>query len=509
MQTKKIGDLNLGKIDAKNEVLRSEERDVFELSFLVPPNFPIKAFETYKKSIVEGPKGTGKTALLRYLETKEKKANNHTSFILFKSEFTEADKSGIGADSSVTVANIVPGNAGVTDASMHWRLYLHALIAQRLAIVDGVFQQTVDLQNYLNLFKGGSNRTFEFKKGTASIDLSVNPKATLQVDFGLAENDRRPLSELVGRADSLYKKLWPLNKKSLCIFIDELELTALDGARRLRDAALVRDLILACEIFIRANAERQYPVHLFVAIRSDVVSLASSTGTEINKIVQDHGARISWSQSIQQDDMHSLLQLVSRRLQVATDQHPSKDKYWETWNRFFPSIVDGKNATSYLLHQTWYKPRDLIRLLVTCAESNPNEISFSERALLAMRKEYSRKCWDELAEELSLKYDQSGISGIKQLLTGAQVTFSVNDLASRLREKRAIYPQIDSLVQRGFTATAIAHDLYRVGAIGNITTSGEYLRWSFRGDDEPLLEETFRLHDALRPVFSANFSKAR
>ncbi len=89
-----LGELRLGETDARNEVRTDmlKGTDFFYRSFLLPRNIEMEALHTGQKFIIYGLKGTGKTALMHYLEIEERKRANATNFIFFKSEITEEDR---------------------------------------------------------------------------------------------------------------------------------------------------------------------------------------------------------------------------------------------------------------------------------------------------------------------------------------------------------------------------------------------------------------------------------
>ena len=77
-----LKDLYLGTIDAKNELINESEDEIkrFEDSFLLPENIILDDFLNLKRYFIVGLKGTGKTALLRYLALKaNQKINTHST----------------------------------------------------------------------------------------------------------------------------------------------------------------------------------------------------------------------------------------------------------------------------------------------------------------------------------------------------------------------------------------------------------------------------------------------
>ncbi len=72
----RISDVNFGSIDAKHEVdgRTPEEIRYFEDSYVLPPNINLDEYYlSGKKYYISGLKGTGKTALLRFIQIKADK----------------------------------------------------------------------------------------------------------------------------------------------------------------------------------------------------------------------------------------------------------------------------------------------------------------------------------------------------------------------------------------------------------------------------------------------------
>src|SRR4051812_24233149 len=87
----KLKDIHLGSTDAKNEVLSNTPEEVarFLRSFVIPPALTIEKFFSCKKYYIVGLKGTGKTAVLRYISLKLEEEQSVSSFVLFKTDVDE------------------------------------------------------------------------------------------------------------------------------------------------------------------------------------------------------------------------------------------------------------------------------------------------------------------------------------------------------------------------------------------------------------------------------------
>ena len=123
----------------------------------------------------------------------------------------------------------------------------------------------------------------------------------------------------------------------------------------------------------------------------------------------------------------------------------------------------------------------------------PNEIKFSSQSFDTIRKEYSTQSCVEHIEELRAKFTETEINGIKTLLYGMRCPFSYSDLTVKADEKKQIYSEVSSLLDK-YRLGDVLSSLYKVGIVGN---TGEKVRFSFRGDDDILLDKKIKIHDPL------------
>ncbi|MED3844431.1 hypothetical protein, partial [Geobacillus stearothermophilus] len=131
-----LEDLYLGNIDAKHELLSNseDERMRFSNSFFMPENINLDDYLNGQKYFVTGLKGTGKTALLRYIAIKaESELNAQTSFILFKSDIKEQDRKDFSKAANTVIANNNSDNIDSIDNIDYedvWRWFLHRHIVE-------------------------------------------------------------------------------------------------------------------------------------------------------------------------------------------------------------------------------------------------------------------------------------------------------------------------------------------------------------------------------------------
>lgn len=211
-------------------------------------------------------------------------------------------------------------------------------------------------------------------------------------------------------------------------------------------------------------------------------------------MINDFGIILTWHQAAT-DLSHPLLRIILKRIWYTEKKLNlfKGENSEETWNRYFTSIIKSKPSYEYILHQTWYRPRDIVRLLLVCQQFFPEKTKFDNNVFDQIRKEYSTQSWGEQIEELRIIYSQEELEGVKRIMYGLKGVFSYHDITSSCDEKRKIYPEIDNLLSKHRLANILAN-LYRVGVIGN---TGVKVRYSFRGDDDILLDKPMKVHDAL------------
>ena len=329
------------------------------------------------------------------------------------------------------------------------------------------------------------------------------------MDFDWEDKDKTLVKfySIAKQADQLFKELKPAGG-FLCLFLDELELTLGSQKQYKRDAALIRDLIVAVEQINSASKKIKSNVIVYAGIRSEVISAIESVGKEINKIIGDFGSQIIWHQSGSENENHPLLNIIVQRISISENIDITQNEYSKSviWNKYFPKTIQGIQSEKYILHNSWYRPRDLVRLLNLARDQFPDLQGFSQRVFDGTKKQYSQESWVELAEELSVKYSQPEISGIQQIFNGYKRQFSFGDIQLHIEKRLKLYPAIETVLN-SHKLGEILTDLYNVGFIGNVLFSGGRgdvvkMRFSFRGDPNLILEEKLTIHKGLYSFFT-------
>lgn len=512
MRNMQLRDLYLGAIDAKYELLSNslEEKERFEKSFLVPGNILIENFLEGKQFYITGLKGSGKTALMRYIGIQaEKKYGAHCKYILFKSQFNEDDKKDLTKAFGAVVLNKedIPTES---DYEAIWGWLLHKYIVEEIAQKDiPVFEENKDWEKYkmcvlaptIDNENTGLKRLIpKIKHGVVEVGgkiREITGRLGLDLEFEDAEQTKIKFNYLVRQADHLFEKL-EADFGTMFIFVDELELSYVSKKVYERDARIIRDLVLAVEKINTLCRQRFFNIKLICAIRSEVMSIIAASGKEINKPVGSFGAPIIWHHPGGDIIEHPILNVLLKRIVSSEEDYgdsKTRQDLWEIWNRWFPKLVQDTPTTQYILHHTWYRPRDIVRMLTLAQSQFPKETFFKHSVFDSIRKQYSADSWVEMTEELRAAYKEAEIDGIRRIFYGYKPYFTFEELYDRIENLKAVYDAVNVLMENRKLTNVLIH-LYKIGIIGNINEDRKH-RWAHRGDDEILLEQTIVVHRAL------------
>ena len=274
----RLKEIYIGDVDAKNELMEnsSDESLRFLKSFTINENINVDEYINGKMFFVTGLKGTGKTALLRYVSLKSKEKNIKTKFVLFKSNIKESDRSLLSKNSDTILIEDNDNKIYVSDYEKVWILFLHKTIIN--LIEEGgqlVFENDDNWKKYKYAVLGadygnkalGVLRFFpKITKGMIEFFIPEEYKSYFKMDLGSNESGKVNFSLLVNAINEFFSDLKSKSGK-VFIFIDELELNLGSREQYKRDILLIRDLIIAVEQLNREMAGKGFPVKIFLCIK--------------------------------------------------------------------------------------------------------------------------------------------------------------------------------------------------------------------------------------------------
>ncbi len=494
-----LKELYLGKIDAYNEYLEYGA-EIFQNTFFEYPNFDLESVLNGKIYYICGDKGTGKTMLLKYAESKALKdpTVNFSQFIRFKKEIDEEQRQQI-KKTSTTEDQVIDGNIPENqniDCILAWKVFLIKTIITRIQKTEsGVFER--NSEQFKKLFSIISTIYDEpesigwikkilpkIKHG--KIQIAPTNYTTLNIDLEWEDHKKEGISfsSIAKRIVNLYTELLPSKKGRLYIFIDELELTLKRTEQYTRDVSLIRDLIFAIQDLNEIARTNKYSTYIITAIRNEVHKEIQSKGMEINKPIMDFGTQISWRQNGGDIKNNPLLKMIEKRIIYSETKRKIKptENIWEKYFvREITTLKTGEKISihNYLLDQTWNKPRDIIRLFSIIKQKHASNNFINQAVLDSVRQSYAQEAWEEFAEEMTAKYTTHQIAGIQHVLMGMKTPFTFHEFSEKISETRKFFEEVKALDT--IESSYILRHLYDLGIIGN---GGQYPRFSFKGEPD-------------------------
>lgn len=509
MSKARIRDIYAGKPDAKDENNSTMVEKFFE-SFIVPPELRIEELLQGEKTIVSGNKGVGKTSVLYYLQhlAKERDTSTCTSFVEFKSEYSETKRSQLETVAKRLTAVVdVSGDIQPNKVEyLHvWRwVFFNRVVEDSEEFNEGLFETNADWLEFKKQVKrisfSGNDKgiiSLSSLSITLSIPLPAGASAEVKAEMDISRDASRfrEFTEIVDKCEELFRKL-KRTDVPYYIFVDELEAFYADKDRFIRDLTLIRDLLFTVHMI---NATEK--IRIIAAVRTEITNAMDRfiTTNELNKIIAGDTVPIRWSYSNKNLTEHPIIKVLMKRISMAT---PGEEQDFYDW---FPRKVHGVDTIDMILDNGWNRPRDIVRL-ITSAQNDSltcNDTKFTAKAFSNFMKEYSKESFDEIKQELQTLYTPEELRIAEKLFMGRPRAVLVDDMKKRLPKSSAARKLWD---ERG---EDIVEDFYRVGIIGNInrTTNPYNWRWQHKGDDGVLTMQPWELvvHAALCKRLSVEY----
>lgn len=513
-----ISQIVFGKTDAFNE-LNTFGQDYFMGSFVSNPKYHVDEFLSGSRYYICGKKGTGKSALLKYLQCCFEEDKCNLVFpIRFKSDIEQVDKDsferiaampeGISTENKYDTASIVDQASYV----LVWKTFLiNQIITRASAGEFCVFKETDDYHLLVSLLKciyGESTSPSivmpKIKKGSVEITatfvqgLSTSIKGELEFD---SRKKRINYAKLSKKVYDLFSKL-EYARTPVYVLIDELELSVRNKHQFEKDIALVRDLIIATEDINFVSSQKGMDIHIFAAIRSEVLRNVRSAGYELTKSIEDRGIEINWFQKGGSYTESQLLTIVENKIH-ASERINGFHSTSNIWEEYFCGEVNGEETRKFILNNSLYRPRDIIRLMLAVHDNIGQSKKFTQEMFDKAQQDYSELMWTEIKDELRLSYSEDEVNAIFTLLNRITIPFSFDSLIERVQKFEKFYPNFPTLLDNS-KLIEILNKLYELGVVGN---TGKPMNFVFL--NRPALDPLgmMVIHTPLRNYFSVQYER--
>lgn len=503
-----IKDIYAGMPDATDEI-NTDQGELFLKSFVVPPELPIDKLLEGKKFLISGYKGVGKTSVLYYLQSEAQRIDSSTctSFIYFKRDFEEVRKSNLESVAKKLTA-LIDVSGEIQPSKVEYLHLWRWVFFKKFVNDNGNFHLFVEDKAWEDFVKNVNKISFSSQEknvislSTLSISMGASQtnglSAQASASFNRVATSDTAFRNLIDIVDHCEELFGTLQRTDIpyYLFVDEMEAYCGDLELFKRDLTLIRDLLFTIH---RINSLGK--VHIIAAIRNEVLySMDRFIPTkELNKITDGYGIPIKWSYSNTNSYEHPIIQILMKRISMATPGTP------QTFHDWFPETVYGKATVNYILDNGWNKPRDIVRL-ITAAQNDSlhcNDSFFTQAVFDSLRKEYSKNSLAEIRQELQTLYTSEELELAFRLLRGGPRTFSVESIPRRAEKGSR------ARIFWNNRKDDILEDFYRVGFWGNINRSVQPFawRWNHKGDTGILCSNGWELtiHNALCSELSITF----
>lgn len=511
-----IKDIYVGRPDAKDEI-HFDGLGGFVNSYVVPDFYDIDGLLNGNNCFITGYKGTGKTALLFYLEylVKKQKPCACTSFIFFKDGFTETQKQKLEGYSKRISSFVAFEESAIIDNldfEHIWRwLFFKRIISDNEDYSNNLFVDNDNWKKFKSIvdrIKAPTDKTKNIIPPKIKIGASIKDLSSMgefspefEVDFTQNKNNRNyaKFIQLIDKAEELLCNV-TRTETPYYIFVDELEAYYGDEIVFKRDLRFIRDLIFTVkrmnEIFIQARRETK----VICSARTEIINAISRfvVSKEMNKVINGFDVPIIWNYGTTSSFQHPIIEVLLKRIAISSGN--DEIEYKTIYNKWFPEKIHDIEPAAYILNNSWSKPRDIVRLISSAQSSiKKNDTSFNNSVFDALRKKYSEDSLIEIREELRALYTTEEIETIISCFTGFKTVFSYNKLNERIRKyfsETVLNKKLNQILQ----------DLYRLGFLGNYLPASQSYRWQHKGDNTIIISDEWRMmiHYALHGALSLN-----
>ncbi len=505
MSVKRLGELDFGALGADAEVVSNnkQKRLIFDAAFVVPPGIDVDQYRRGELYFVTGRKGTGKTALLRYLHSHFDQKNTFSHFVVYRDDIKTREKDDIFNSAGIVVnkhPDLDPGTVDVVDG---WLIYMFRELTRLVERHSSSVTSKPALRTFLDSTAGirglKPKKSFVDRLLRRGGSVGVGGFAHFKLDKDTSSDVSGPvrtLDKIRLFFDDLAKLKFKPGHRFFLLF-DELHFVVTKGDRNERDTILVRDLIQATERFNRNCIEHGLPIHVLCAIRSEVIDSVFGASHELRKAAQSYGREIVWHKhGARKVDEHPFMKLIESRIR-ACEKNRGASVSNDVWDTYFPDKILGSLSKSFIYANTWARPRDLVSLLGNAASASPDATKFDNTTFKKTAPEHSKYAWDERVPELAASYDIDEIGMIKAAIVEIGRDFDLPSFEEALKRRTS---KTDF---KGKLPRQIIRDLYNLGVVGQMTGARSF-RWAHEGWRDIDFEKRFRLHRSLFAEFVAD-----
>lgn len=364
--------------------------------------------------VVAGRTGSGKTAILRYLEQDSRHASAIDPFEMSMSYVSNSDAlrflQAIGADLDLFFQVLWKHVLCIEYIRLRWdvdsseksrniftklfdrfaREHRRRKSIEYIRSWEGKFWITMDqnikeiteaVENKLRVEIGGE---IERYKAGGQYDKRISKEKKSEIVMRTRKIiSSEQLSELHGVIDML--AMQDDNHRTFYLTIDKLDERWVDDGVRFR---MIKGLMEALRTFRRIK-----DLKILVALRADIIERVVQETADISfqrEKFEDLMVRLAWSKT-------ELKQLVEKRLNNLFKRQYSAALIG--FSDIFPQQIGVKLSFDWIIEHTLMRPRDVIALVNECIDASTGQTTVSVTAMRKAETEFARKRKDALVQE--------------------------------------------------------------------------------------------------------------
>lgn len=455
--------LNLGCADGDSESNKKEFLDLFYTG----NNKYDEITNDPMKYIVFGKKGTGKTVLGRYIEKKynqkgiECRIFNKDDIALLK--MIEKNKEELSGDEAIQL--------------FKWILYrkIHQVIKNKT-------------------IKG----KFGFKKDTRqrNKDIKAYNKALARLNemclirYG---NGNYEFEECIFIC---------LKVQSVVIILDDLDELDIDLGEDKYSAKALNKLIEAMKNVNLLFAKNELlSSKCILLIRSDIIEELNKRSTNLNKVIQDNSVELYWIEKENSTpERHMIMEMILNKVKKSSKEYYNYSNK-ELYKILFPEPINKQNVVTYLINNSYGRPRDIITYLQIIKKRYPNETCFRAKMFRECKQSYSDAFQKELYNEAKIHIDLETFEEYLKLIRDyGKNSFYASNLRTYYKSRRKNY-------NKSIDVNECLTKLYQLGVVGNMRKNSNdeiIYSWGYRKDGNPNvnLELKLTVHYGLRNILN-------
>lgn len=448
---------------------------------------------SYRRSIVIGRKGSGKTAIYKYI--KNEKKNNCTALLFKDYPWKTHDR---------FKNNIVSERESYVNS---WTFFFFIEIFKKIielkeSISDKKKRKEVKkIEKWLKRNWGSINfdhrEVMSPKKPkfnfTFSPQISGYSLGSLSKDLSEKEDMGSTLTEYNKKLEKITTGLVKDFQGEIILAFDELDLSYSPSDSNYENRLI--GLLLTTYDFFNKYRKK---IKVFVFLRNDIFNVLEFQ--DKNKIKDNMVVFLDWdSESV--ESLLSLKALISNR--IKNNIGSNSDNFERNWNEIFEDNNIGRNQLkwNFIIERTFVRPRDLIKFMNLALNQakarlriQPDSIDkITNEDIHNIRALYSTYLFEELKDEVMSKYPDYN-KYMEILRDVHKVTFTIDEFTASyetIKDRLEIVEDIDTVLGRLYEFSIIG--FYKPGGGGY---GGSEYRFQYTSDHQAFNPRAskFRVH---------------